>query len=464
MLNRCAHRGVQFCRTNWGNTRSFTCPYHQWSYDLKGNLTGCRFAAASTAMAGCPRISTRRKHGLTRLSIATRHGVIFASFDSAVPPLEEYLGPAMLPYFDRVFDGRELRVLGYSRQRIPANWKLMFENIKDPYHASLLHVFLVTFGLFRADQPSAVKMDSSGMHCVLTSSKGEQKINATTKEMKNFRADFKLSDPRLLDPVREFPGAATVVMQTLWPNIIIQQQSNTLAMRHLVPRGPEVFDLMWTFFGYADDTPEMTQRRLRQANLMGPAGLVSIDDGEVMEFSQQGVRAASRRRGRARDGRARHGRQGPHGDRGGDPRLLQALPRGDGVLSTMARAQQDFACGSKSRSCTPSTLTCWTISSWSSGRSFSPTIVFIRSSRARIVNARLPLALMRCESKAMLTDRVVTIRQTQMFAPRALRHLVSSLQIAPATADGVDVQANYAVLQTLVDDETRDPERRALHR
>jgi salicylate 5-hydroxylase large subunit len=34
----------------------------------------------------------------------------------------------------------------------------------------------------------------------------------------------------------------------------------------------------------------MTQRRLRQANLMGPAGLVSIDDGEVMEYSQQGVR------------------------------------------------------------------------------------------------------------------------------------------------------------------------------
>jgi salicylate 5-hydroxylase large subunit len=230
------------------------------------------------------------QHGLTRLEVATRHGVIFASFDSAVPALEKYLGPAMLRYFDRVFDGRELRVLGYSRQRIPANWKLMFENIKDPYHASLLHVFLVTFGLFRADQPSAVKMDSSGMHCVLISSKGEQNLNATTKEMKNFRADFKLADPRLLDPVREFPGEATVVMQTLWPNIIIQQQSNTLAMRQLVPRGPELFDLMWTFFGFANDTPEMIQRRLRQANLMGPSGLVSIDDGEVMEYSQQGVR------------------------------------------------------------------------------------------------------------------------------------------------------------------------------
>jgi len=32
----------------------------------------------------------------------------------------------------------------------------------------------------------------------------------------------------------------------------------------------------------------MTQRRLRQANLFGPAGFVSADDGEVIEFSQQG--------------------------------------------------------------------------------------------------------------------------------------------------------------------------------
>lgn len=67
----------------------------------------------------------------------------------------------------------------------------------------------------------------------------------------------------------------------------------------------------------------------------------------------------------------------------------------------------------------------------------------------------LPLALMRCESKAMLADRVVTIRQTQMFAPRALRHLVTSLRIAPPTANAVEVEANYAVLQTLLDDETR---------
>src|SRR5947208_4807516 len=221
------------------------------------------------------------ERGLARLAVAGRHGVVFASFDSTMPRLEDYLGPSMLQYFDRVFDGRALRVLGYMRQRVPANWKLMFENIKDPYHASLLHVFLVTFGLFRADQPSEVRMDESGMHSVLVSSRGEQKANPATAEMKSFRRDFTLQDPRLLDPVREFAGNATVVMQTLWPNLIVQQQSNTLAMRQLVTRGPQEFDLVWTFFGYADDPPEMRQRRLRQANLMGPSGYVSIDDSEV---------------------------------------------------------------------------------------------------------------------------------------------------------------------------------------
>jgi len=62
-----------------------------------------------------------------------------------------------------------------------------------------------------------------------------------------------------------------------------------LATRQLVTRGPQAFELVWTFFGYAEDSEEMTRIRLRQANLMGPAGLVSIDDSEMMQLSQHGV-------------------------------------------------------------------------------------------------------------------------------------------------------------------------------
>jgi len=152
-----------------------------------------------------------------------------------------------------------------------------------------LHVFLVTFGLFRLDQKSSVEMDDTGRHAVLASSKGAQAENDATREMRAFKAGFALKDERLLDPVREFPGEATVAMQTLWPNLIVQQQSNTLAMRQIVPISPASFDLAWTFFGYAHDSPETRQRRLRQANLMGPAGYVSLDDSEAMLLSQAGI-------------------------------------------------------------------------------------------------------------------------------------------------------------------------------
>jgi salicylate 5-hydroxylase large subunit len=293
VVNRCAHRGVQFCRQPSGSAQEFICPYHQWTYDLKGNLMAVPFRRGVNRMGGMPADFALDEHGLQTLTVTARHGVVFVSFDPAMAPFEDYLGPTMLEYFDRVFDGRELRVLGYMRQLTPANWKLMFENIKDPYHASLLHVFLVTFGLFRADNPSAVKMDATGMHSCLISMRGEQKASEATAEMKSLRADLQLNDARLIQLVREFPGTATVVMQTLWPNLVIQQQTNTLATRQIVPRGPEAFELVWTFFGYAGDSEEMTQHRLLQANLMGPSGFVSIDDSEVMRFSQEGVSSAA---------------------------------------------------------------------------------------------------------------------------------------------------------------------------
>ncbi len=289
LLNRCAHRGVKFCRERQGNTRFFTCPYHQWRYDLTGRLRAVPFYNGVKQQGGMPETFKYADHGLQTLRVAQRNGVVFASFSEDVEPLEDYLG-ALLPWYDRVFDGRPLRLLGYSRQLIPSNWKLMFENIKDPYHASLLHVFLVSFGLFRADQPSRVLMDRTGRHAVLVSSKGEQAASEATRDMANLKEQFTLADPRLLDPVREFPGSATVAMLTLWPNLIVQQQSNTLAMRQLIPRGPESFELAWVFFGYEDDDEAMRVRRLRQANLMGPAGYVSVDDSEVMKLSQDGVR------------------------------------------------------------------------------------------------------------------------------------------------------------------------------
>lgn len=286
--NRCAHRGVQLCQEHLGNRPEFMCPYHQWTYNLKGELIGVPLRRGIRKQGGMPEDFDPKNHGLSKLRVAIRNGVVFATFSKDVEPFEQFVGEKMLALFDRVFNGRKLKVLGYQRQLIPSNWKLMVENIKDPYHASLLHVFLVSFGLFRIDQPSKVAMDDSGRHGALINWRGEQKLTADNAEMKSLDVSLKLQGSSMLQPEREFEQY-TVVMLTLWPNLIVQQQSNTLAMRQLITKGPGAFELAWTYFGYEDDSEEMTQRRLRQANLMGPSGYVSIDDSEMMASSQQGI-------------------------------------------------------------------------------------------------------------------------------------------------------------------------------
>jgi salicylate 5-hydroxylase large subunit len=318
--NRCAHRGVRFCQTSHGNARSFVCPYHQWTYKLNGDLAGLPFKdgvkEGDAVNGGMPEGFDIKDHGLTKLRVAVLHGLVFATFSASVEALDDYLGPDIVPWINRIFKSesgtRPLTLLGYNRQRIPGNWKLMMENIKDPYHPGLLHTWFVTFGLWRADQKSRMVTDAHGRHAVMISRRNEGGACATTEGVRqdvtenvtSFKANMTLNDDRLLDVAPEAwwkiddpanpgtPIAPTVTMITLFPSLIIQQQVNSLSTRHIVPRGEGEFDFVWTHFGFADDTPDMTQRRLRQANLFGPAGFVSADDGEVIEFSQDGFRQA----------------------------------------------------------------------------------------------------------------------------------------------------------------------------
>ena len=292
--NVCAHRGMAFCRERHGNKKELVCPYHQWSYALDGKLQGVPFRRGvrqdGKVNGGMPADFDPKDHGLTALKVAVRGGVVFASFDHDVESLEDFMGPTILNYFDRLFNGRQLKILGYNRQRIPGNWKLMQENIKDPYHPGLLHTWFSTFGLWRADNKSELKMDDQYRHAAMISTRGEGGKNAeVVSGVDSFKDTMTLNDMRLLDIVPEaWWNGPTAVMTTIFPSLIIQQQVNSVSTRHIQPNGHGSFDFVWTHFGFEDDTPEMEQRRLIQANLFGPAGFVSADDGEVIEWSQEG--------------------------------------------------------------------------------------------------------------------------------------------------------------------------------
>src|SRR5206468_2287875 len=150
---------------------------------------------------GMPADFDLKANGLTRLRVEVLHGLVFATFSDDVEPLADYLGPQVLPWIDRIFagpstelrTGRELTLLGYNRQRIPGNWKLMMENIKDPYHPGLLHTWFVTFGLWRADQKSRMVMDAHGRHAVMISRRNEGGENrAVTEGVTSFKANMAL--------------------------------------------------------------------------------------------------------------------------------------------------------------------------------------------------------------------------------------------------------------------------------
>jgi salicylate 5-hydroxylase large subunit len=100
---------------------------------------------------------------------------------------------------------------------------------------------------------------------------------------------MQLADRRLIEAVKELKGAETVGTCSVFPSVFILQQVNALQIRQVVPKGPGGFELVWTHFGFENDDAAMRQRRIRHANLFGPAGLVSVDDNEILVMAQDGI-------------------------------------------------------------------------------------------------------------------------------------------------------------------------------
>ena len=110
--------------------------------------------------------------------------------------------------------------------------------------------------------------------------------------MRAAQESFKLEAPEVLDWVDEYGDGIGLHILTVFPTFTLQQTRNSLAVRRLIPLGPEKTELAWTCFGFTDDDEAMTERRLLQANLIGPAGYISMEDGAAPGFVQRAVRSA----------------------------------------------------------------------------------------------------------------------------------------------------------------------------
>ena len=291
MVNRCAHRGALVRREKRGNAREHICIYHKWGYALDGRLTGLPFRRGLKGQGGMSPDFKLEEHGMPALRVESYRGMIFASFRRELEPLQDYLGPVFLGHIDRLFS-KPIRILGYQRQRIFGNWKQYLENTRDTYHGSLLHEFQSTFGLSRVTQTGGVTMDGRHRHNLTWSKVGtddDAEFSSLYKDNKVHESQLRLLEPSLVKFHREWGDGNSLAICSIFPNLTIHQISNSIAARQLRTSGPGEFELNFTLFGYQDDSEEMTQHRLAQANFVGPAGLVSMEDGEAIEITYRAV-------------------------------------------------------------------------------------------------------------------------------------------------------------------------------
>ena len=293
--NRCAHRGALIALDDGGSAGShFQCVYHAWTYDLRGSLVGIAFEKGSNGRGGMPESFCKADHGPRKLRTTTLHGLVFASLSAETPPIEEYLGAEILGRIRRVLRG-PMRVMGRFTQALPNNWKLYVENVKDTYHASLLHAFFGTFRITRLTQGGGILVSpDGGHHASYTIDRADDRTSTAYREqgIRSEKDRYRLVDPSLLDSVDEWGDGIQLQILTVFPGFVLQQINNCLAVRQVVPKGVGDMELHWTYFGFADDSDDMRRRRLKQANLVGPAGYVSMEDGCVGGFVQRGVAAA----------------------------------------------------------------------------------------------------------------------------------------------------------------------------
>jgi anthranilate 1,2-dioxygenase large subunit/terephthalate 1,2-dioxygenase oxygenase component alpha subunit len=141
-----------------------------------------------------------------------------------------------------------------------------------------------------------LEVSKSGAHSVSWSALDRVETSSAEYSAEKLRADkddFLLKDPSMIRSVDEFGDGVTLQVMSLFPGGAVAQVQNTLAVRRIVPIGVNRTEVHWTYVGFVDDTPEMRSLRLKQFNLIGPAGLVSMEDGVIGSFVQRGIAAAS---------------------------------------------------------------------------------------------------------------------------------------------------------------------------
>lgn len=290
LLNRCAHRANLVCDEPSGNSSSFRCPYHGWTYRNNGDMLGYPY---NKGYGGKGKLDL----GMGKVPrVAVYHGFVFGSFAEEGPTLLEHLGDAA-GEIDRLArlspDGEVELTAGWLRHKTRANWKLLAENETDGYHPQFVHgsIFSVTgshIGELYSDAATSVTRAFGNGH-------SENDLRPEFRRMNEPMKWFGTTEDRVPDYVaamRSKHGEAA-------EQILVEGAPHVMIFPNLFIAEIQVFNIQpvserecvqYSTAVQLKGAPELNTRMVSQSiGSVGPAGMLLADDTEMYERNQVGV-------------------------------------------------------------------------------------------------------------------------------------------------------------------------------
>ena len=293
--NRCPHRGNRVCMSDKGQARSFTCPYHGWTFGNDGTLKGYPFPSGYEGV-------DRKDLGLGRVArVGVYKGFVFGSLAAEGITLEEHLGPAQGAIDALCLNSPEGEVeitAGFLKHKVRANWKFLVENETDGYHPSFVHASI--FEVAQSGIGSLYSSDSTAVSRDFGRGHTENDLRPEFRKRGVPMSWFGTTADKLADYTQRMEAAygkdeARRIMIDgtphimIWPNLFIAEIQifviQPLAVNETVQHVTAL-----QFKGAPD-----FNRRLRQQTMgsVGPAGFLLADDAEMYERTQLGVQASN---------------------------------------------------------------------------------------------------------------------------------------------------------------------------
>ena len=302
-LNSCRHRGMRVCRYDEGNTSTFYCPYHGWSYGLDGSLKG----VTDHNKAYLPDSFDRKDWGLVEVGrLANFKGTIWATWDKAAPAFEDYLGEAK-ELFELAFtawDGEgDVELLGSAQKWvIPSNWKIVAENFIGDLLHNVSHQSVDKVGIGPNDEPGrrdkgydyapASYPGGHGMLCAVFPPGPMPRMYTRSPATSDYFAEQWAKRQMLLGArARTVPSVGTT-----FPNMSFHgHQPRTILVAHPNAVGETE---MWRVYFVDRKAPPEVKDFLRRYYLSysGPAGLTEQDDMENWNYATSAGRGVIARR------------------------------------------------------------------------------------------------------------------------------------------------------------------------